>query len=268
MRTRIITAIVTLPILILPIFFGGISLFAFVWLLCAIGLYEFMKSYEVDFIGHLFIQIANGVYYVTLYIFGTSHLNGFIAFFMISLLLCFVLWFPNYDFKKISIMIAGFFYVTFFLSYIVLVRQVEIYGIWFVWLIFLLAFGSDSFAYFAGRAFGKHKLAKELSPKKTIEGAIGGVLGAVVLTVGYGYYLFTQGIIDDLSKLISFAVLGVVGSVFSQIGDLVASAIKRQTGIKDFGSILPGHGGVMDRFDSNIMTAPFVYYIMMLLILK
>ncbi|MBC7960212.1 MAG: phosphatidate cytidylyltransferase, partial [Vallitaleaceae bacterium] len=145
-------------------------------------------------------------------------------------------------------------------------RQTDKLGLSFVWLVFLIGFGSDTFAYFVGKALGKHKLVPGLSPNKTVEGALGGMIGAVLLTAGYGYVLFLNGTFADLSKIGWLALLGGLGSIVSIIGDLVASAIKRQTGIKDFGNLLPGHGGIIDRFDSNIFTAPFVYYIMILFI--
>ena len=123
--------------------------------------------------------------------------------------------------------------------------------------LFLAIWGSDSGAYFAGRFFGKHKLAPNLSPKKTKEGSVGGILCAVLLVVGYSVYL-GEGAMFTLPLSIVF---GVVISIIGQIGDLAESMIKRFAQVKDSGNILPGHGGILDRFDSIIMAAPFVSYI-------
>lgn len=120
----------------------------------------------------------------------------------------------------------------------------------------VIAWGSDSFAYFAGRAFGRHKLAPVISPKKTVEGAVGGVLGAMVLVL---VLMIAFNRPEDQSLPLWGAVLlGAVGAAIGQIGDLSFSIIKRQCGIKDYSQIFPGHGGVLDRFDSVIFVAPVV----------
>ena len=136
----------------------------------------------------------------------------------------------------------------------------------FVWLIFISAFGCDTGAYFTGMLFGKHKLIPSLSPKKTIEGAIGGVVVGTLLAVLFGLSVETMFQLDEVNTVLLCFVTGIVGSILSQIGDLAASAIKRTVGIKDYGTLIPGHGGVLDRFDSVMFTAPAVYYIMLFLI--
>lgn len=118
-----------------------------------------------------------------------------------------------------------------------------------------LAFGSDTLAYFAGRAFGKHKLYQAVSPKKTIEGSIGGLLGGVLAMVGMGHFWLAPEI-----PLAHCVALGLIGSALGQIGDLVESMIKRTFAIKDSGNILPGHGGMLDRVDGLLFVAPLVYY--------
>ena len=123
----------------------------------------------------------------------------------------------------------------------------------FVWLVYIIAFGSDTFAYFTGKFFGKNKLYPEVSPNKTVEGAIGGIIGSTVLSVIYFNYL-------SINKYFYIIIFSVSASVFSMAGDLTASKIKREYGIKDFGKFLPGHGGIMDRFDSVLFVAPAVYY--------
>ena len=154
---------------------------------------------------------------------------------------------------------GGAFFLTvvipFFLSSFLRIRLMDQWQA-LVILPLVIAFVSDAFALFAGMAFGKHKLAPELSPQKTVEGAVGGFLGAVVCTVLYGAIL--QFGFDLKVNYLLLALYGALGSVVSQLGDLSFSYIKREYGIKDFGNIFPGHGGVLDRFDSVIFCAPLV----------
>ncbi len=133
---------------------------------------------------------------------------------------------------------------------------------------FICAWLTDTGAYFTGTFLGRHKLVPEISPKKTVEGAIGGV---VLSTLGSIVYIIIMvkvmaGGMPATSAIVKFGIIGFVGSIISQIGDLIASCIKRDFGKKDYGSILPGHGGLLDRFDSVIFVIPFVYYAMMLII--
>ena len=116
-----------------------------------------------------------------------------------------------------------------------------------------------------GRAFGRHKLAPDLSPKKTVEGAIGGVAGACLLSVLFGMFSYRWFHLTEINAKIIFAIVGIVGAVFATFGDLAASSVKRFTKIKDFGKIFPGHGGVLDRFDSVIFAAPMMYMAILLL---
>ena len=128
-----------------------------------------------------------------------------------------------------------------------------------VWLVIFSAFGSDIFAYFTGFLLGRHKLCPAISPKKTVEGAIGGVLGSVLICGIFGWVVIPGIAVHCL-------IIGALGAVFSQLGDLTASIFKRKMGIKDYGNLIPGHGGVMDRIDSILFTAPLVYYYTVLVI--
>jgi len=128
-----------------------------------------------------------------------------------------------------------------------------------VWLIFLSSWGCDTCAYCAGRLFGKHKMAPVLSPKKTVEGAIGGVIGSILLTLLYSVIMRRFMEIPDKTMYVMLAV-SAVGAFISMVGDLAASAIKRNYEVKDYGKLIPGHGGILDRFDSVFFTAPIVYY--------
>lgn len=137
---------------------------------------------------------------------------------------------------------------------------VKIADIRYVWPLYITAWGSDTFAYLTGSLIGKRKIKSiaHISPNKTLEGSIGGVIGALILNIIYAKYVFVN---FNLTYVIIFSILG---AILSQLGDLVASYIKRKTGIKDFGNLIPGHGGIMDRFDSMILIAPIFYLLSVL----
>jgi phosphatidate cytidylyltransferase len=135
-------------------------------------------------------------------------------------------------------------------------------GKYYILLPFVSAFCSDAFALFAGMLFGKHKLAPELSPKKTVEGSIGGFAGSVLCVCLYAFIVNrVWGLTPHYGMLV---VYGILGSAISQLGDLSFSYIKREYGIKDYGNIFPGHGGVLDRFDSVIFCAPLTATLLLL----
>jgi phosphatidate cytidylyltransferase len=148
-------------------------------------------------------------------------------------------------------------YICFFLGHLVFIRRLEL-GRYLIWTVFIGAFLTDTFAYIVGKAFGKHALCPRLSPRKTVEGSAGGLAGCALGMVAYGVimrFCFDLGV-----HYLNLILLGLVSSAAAQFGDLAASKIKRQYGIKDYGAVMPGHGGVMDRFDSVIFTAPVVYF--------
>lgn len=253
MRSLFIRAISGLIVVILTFFVlitGGRNLSFFTFLLSVIGLNEFYNAISnkgikpikiVGFISCIgFLLNSLGVEWATLlliFIFG-----------IIGLLLS---WILRKETHLIDIIVTFFsiFYIPFLIQHIIYLDDTI-----FIWLIFIFAWGTDTFAYLSGSLFGKHKLCPKLSPKKTIEGSIGGILGAGIITFLYARYF-------NLSPVVTFILISVFGSIISQIGDLVASKIKRITGIKDFGFIMPGHGGILDRFDSILFTAPYVYYV-------
>lgn len=146
--------------------------------------------------------------------------------------------------------------IPYFFSNIVAVRRSEPFGAYYIYLIFIAAWFTDTGAYLIGKLFGRHKLCPSVSPKKTVEGAIGGVIGSAL-----GFVLFGWCVQTWFPVTVNFPILmatSVVASVIAQIGDLSASAIKRAFGVKDFGNLIPGHGGVLDRFDSVLFVAPFL----------
>jgi phosphatidate cytidylyltransferase len=154
------------------------------------------------------------------------------------------------------------------LSFVVLVREHDL-GFYYVWLIFTASFGCDTFAYFTGSLFGKNKLKNTPSPSKSIEGLIGGVVGATLIGFLYGLAvsIFSSYPENVEYMVLMSTVISFVGALFSIIGDLAASAVKRHCDIKDFGNVFPGHGGVMDRVDSIVTVAPIVYMVMNVMII-
>ena len=169
----------------------------------------------------------------------------------------------------ISAVLAIFGFMTWFVALFmsVIMLLYHKYGLYGILPVFVCAWGTDTCAYFAGCFLGKHKLIERVSPKKTIEGAIGGAVGSTLLCLLYAWILMLiePVAISGVRFYLLFAVMGLISSVLAQLGDLAASALKRDCGIKDFGTVFPGHGGILDRFDSVIFIAPFVYFIVYVL---
>ena len=173
---------------------------------------------------------------------GQKYLTLMIIASLMLLMALYVFTFPSFKTEEITGAFFGVCYVPVMLSFLYQTRSMHD-GAYLVWLIFLSSWGCDTSAYCVGMLLGKHKLAPVLSPKKSIEGAVGGVVGSALLGLAYGAYFGHN-----------------IAAVISQIGDLAASAIKRNHNIKDYGHLIPGHGGILDRFDSMIFTAPAIYF--------
>lgn len=251
--TRLLSGIILLAIIISVGIAGGDILFLFTFAISLIGLWEFYKVFSLEkgrlgFLGYS----AASAYYLVLR-FCESADEGAMAVLLgllILLLAVYVFTFPKHKTEEITAAFFGVVYVAVMLSFIYRTRMLP-EGLWIIWLIFICSWGCDTCAYAVGMLIGKHKMAPVLSPKKSIEGGIGGIVGAALLGYIYGVYCSAYPGV--------FAVICAVGAVVSQIGDLAASAIKRNHGIKDYGHLIPGHGGILDRFDSVIITAPIIY---------
>jgi len=184
---------------------------------------------------------------------------------LLVMMLIYVVNYPGYE--PVDIMAAFFsaIYIGIMLSVIYILRRQDS-GIYYVWFVFIGSWICDTCAYFAGSALGKHKLAPKLSPKKSVEGSVGGCLGSFMVGLIYGALMQKlQGQAIEVYVVLASGIVALVTSVFSQVGDLMASAIKRHYDIKDYGSLIPGHGGILDRFDSVIVTAPLIYILVILM---
>ena len=191
----------------------------------------------------------------------------------ISMLICFVMFaylvyllflsviaHNKYDINEISLcLVLSIYIIGGFLS-IQLLRNMK-YGLYILILVFVAAWVTDIFAYFTGKFFGKHKLCVEISPKKTVEGSIGGTLICALSFLAVSFLVYQKE--NFSAAIVVMPIIGVILSVISQIGDLAMSLIKRRFGIKDFGNIFPGHGGILDRFDSIIAVAPAMLVIIL-----
>jgi phosphatidate cytidylyltransferase len=259
--TRTLSGIVLVALMLATIIPGGNVLFVANLLISLVGVYELYKVLGIEkSIPGITGYVAVISYYVMLHMGKTEHMMTLMIVFLIALLAQYVFMFPQYKTEQISNSIMCMLYAGVMLSYLYSVREGD-NGAYTVWLIFLCSWGSDTCAYLAGVAFGKHKMAPVLSPKKSIEGAVGGVIGAAALGAIYAN-IFTDKINMSINPVVAFAVICAVGAMISMVGDLAASAIKRNHNIKDYGTLIPGHGGIMDRFDSVIYVAPIIWILL------
>lgn len=264
--TRLLSGIILVLIELVTLYFSKIPLALFLWFISVVGYLELTKTLQVrkkdEKINLLEIVGVLGVtaYYVVLYFsgFNTYLLLTGVLVFLVSMSV-YVFGFPKYHATQVAGNVFAFAYAPLFLSFIYATRELE-FGMYIVWLILICSWGCDTCAYCVGVLFGKHKMAPVLSPKKSIEGAVGGVLGAAGIGALYG--IFVNGKVDTgVNFVVVFAVISAVGALISMVGDLAASAVKRNFEVKDYGKLIPGHGGIMDRFDSVIFAAPIIYFL-------
>ncbi|WP_434311264.1 phosphatidate cytidylyltransferase [Hominifimenecus sp. rT4P-3] len=256
-RSSILLMVITIFLMVM----GGNVLFAGLLLISWMGMMELYRIFDFHktLLGAVGYLAAAG-YYAMVY-FGRTELALLgLTGFLIALMAVYVLTFPKYKADQVMAAFFGLFYVAVMISFIYQVRIAES-GAYLVWLIFICSWGCDTCAYCVGILIGKHKMAPVLSPKKSVEGGIGGVVGAALIGVIYASIL-REHITIFANPVLFVAILSAAGAVISQIGDLAASAIKRNYEIKDYGKLIPGHGGILDRFDSVIITAPIIFALM------
>ncbi len=264
MKVRILAAVVLLPLLLaivlfLPkfcttILFGVVCAIAARELLLKTGLVKQTRLITYGMIMAFFVAIWSSVWSIyTLVLLGVFSLFVILA---AELLVNH----SEMKFEELALTVMAGYVLPFLLSSVVRIHNWN-GGRVLILLPFVISFMSDTFAYFAGCLLGKHKLAPEISPKKTVEGLAGGILGALV--GGVIYCLVAEKYLHFAVNYYYIPIYGILGSLAAVLGDLCFSAIKRQTGIKDYGSLIPGHGGILDRFDSMIVVAPLVELLML-----
>lgn len=260
-KTRLLSGILLVIVALLTICTGSYVLYFTLLTISLIGmkeLYTVMKVREEHVTALEIAGYASAcLYYIAAGLDFESY--GFMAIIggLVLIMFVYVFGYPKYHANQIMAAYFGILYVAVMLSFIMLTRNLE-GGKFLVWLIFLCSWGCDTCAYCVGKLIGKHKMAPVLSPKKSVEGGVGGVVGAALLGALYAWA--TKG------DVVGYALICAVGGLISMVGDLAASAIKRNQGIKDYGKLIPGHGGILDRFDSVIFTAPVIYFLAKLIL--
>lgn len=257
MNKRYIGALILAPLLVF-LFIGGNLLKFLLLVLSFIGMHEFFNVAKnkninpVSFLAYIFCIL----YYILLDKFSINgtFLVGLSIFTFICL--CIPIINEKYNFIDVGITVVGFIYVSVFFSFISLIEQKKC-GNYLIWLVFLSSWLCDTTAYYVGKYLGKRKLNPRISPNKTIEGSIGGLLGSIIACTLYG--IFINKIVAINIDMYHFFIISLLCGVFCQFGDLVASSIKRFVGVKDYSNLIPGHGGILDRFDSILFSAVVVY---------
>ncbi len=269
--TRLASGIVLLIIAVAAMSLGGLPLAVVLWVASMIAFRELTKALKCsnddkkcngpEYLGFVGVTI----YYLTAH-FSANHtlLLMCVVGMLLALMFAYVVFFPKYNSNQIVAAMFAFIYAPVLLSFIYLTRMSE-QGIYMVWMILISSWGCDTFAYAVGMLIGKKKIFPILSPKKSLEGCIGGVLGAALLGWLYGHF-FVANVISGGNVEWIIALICAVGAIMSMVGDLAASAIKRNNEIKDYGKLIPGHGGIMDRVDSMIVTAPMTYFLIILML--
>jgi phosphatidate cytidylyltransferase len=271
MKTRIISGAAALALLAVVMLSGSVALGVAVFGLALLGIYEFYNAarsggynpvYVLGYIAclPLLYPALTGRSLYTLP--GSIQLNllesiSLLIFLLIVLVFCLMIFSKGkYNLVDISVTLFGILYVPFLLSFVTLTRNLED-GYLYIWLIFMGGWVTDTFAYFTGVTLGRTKILPKVSPKKSLEGSIGGVIGCTAAMAAFGAL---AGESLGGVPVYHFAVLGLLCGIISQVGDWAASAIKRFVNIKDYGKVMPGHGGVLDRIDSILFVAPAVYF--------
>ena len=258
-KQRILTALIVLPLLILCILYTGQGLFAgLLFLVSALALHEF---YRMALPKHRRLEaslsVAAGVLCSVGLVYASSAPFLLLSIVLPCLFLALLYLFRFQEMQTVSrdlaVSLLGLLYIPLLLSHAALLRALPAGRDW-IFLVLCVVMASDSLAYFVGRKLGRHRLYEAVSPKKTIEGSLGGLLGGVLGAALCKFWFFAE-----LSS-VDVLLIGIGAGAFSQLGDLVESLLKRSFGVKDSGALIPGHGGLLDRLDSLLFAFPVTYY--------
>lgn len=269
--TRLASGIVLIIIAILTMSLGGAPLAAVLLLISLVAYRELTKALhcaadEKKVNGLEIIGLAGVVLYYAAIYFSDAEallLMCIVGVFM-GVMFVYVMTFPKFQANQVIAAFFAFMYAPVMLSFVYLTRECP-QGIYMVWMILISSWGCDTCAYVVGKLIGKKKIFPVLSPHKSLEGCIGGALGAALIGGIYARF-FVETAFPNQTITWIIAFICFVGAIMSMMGDLAASAIKRNHNIKDYGHLIPGHGGIMDRFDSMIVTAPMIYFLTVLMI--
>ncbi|HPU00711.1 MAG TPA: phosphatidate cytidylyltransferase [Bacillota bacterium] len=265
LHLRILSALVGIPLILGLVYLGGSYYALFMLLVAILGIREYTallksKSYHLPtWVGYAGVALFMSMLFLGAVLERELILPALIII-MMSLGILQLIYFGKASLHELALILWGIIYLGGFGGYMILLRQLP-QGLTYTRVLFVGVWANDTFAYFVGIKWGRKRLAPEISPKKSVEGACAAIAGTVLLATLVAYiYPSWMGLTPGKA-----ALLGVGISVFAQLGDLLESALKRQFEVKDTGQLIPGHGGVLDRFDSLLFTAPMVYYFFILL---
>ncbi|MEW6661215.1 MAG: phosphatidate cytidylyltransferase [Bacillota bacterium] len=267
LKLRILTAAIGIPIILAAGYYGGIIFLTLVVAISLVGMVEFFNLLTKMGLKPILSLGWVSSFVLLLLMFAASRglLEGYKympgLFFIMALWAAILVWrdYPKNILPGLAASFFGVFYIAGMLGHLFLLRHITPNGWTFVLFALLLTWASDTGAFFAGTKFGRQKLAPLISPGKTWEGVWGGIILSILTSITLGAWLGLP--------LMWRVIAGVFVSLAAVIGDLFESALKRYAGMKDSGTLLPGHGGVLDRFDSLLLTAPLVYYMLALFII-
>lgn len=272
MFKRLLTTLVGMPLLFIVLIFGNKYIVdVIVTVLALVSIHEYMKCYSEKYKPVAWIGYVCAIAIAFLHIIPREQILNYLGITVVSIVAILFVQVILTEMKTntadIAITFFGIIYIVGFFAFIPILfgyeKNGEQLGKFYIWYLFLATWGSDIFAFLIGRTFGKHKFSK-ISPKKSIEGCIAGIVAGVVLVL-VATVLFNT-VFNLNANYVAVAIIGFVLTVVGQVGDFAASCIKRYAEVKDFSNLLPGHGGLIDRFDSVIFTAPFAYYLIILLL--
>ena len=275
--TRLASGIVLLIIALAAMAFGEIPLLLILYVISLVAYRELTKALRcaidekkwnlLEMLGMLGVT----AYYAALHVGRNGTLGGNALYLLMVIvgvflaeMFAYVITFPKFQAGQVLAAVFAFLYAPVMLSFVYLTRQTA-QGIYVVWMILISSWGCDTCAYAVGKLIGRKKIFPILSPHKSLEGCIGGVVGAALIGGLYGHF-FVEAAFPEQTVAWIIAFICAMGAVMSMVGDLAASAIKRNHDIKDYGKLIPGHGGIMDRFDSMIVTAPMTYFLAVLML--